>query len=77
MVQAILNTFDEVSAERAAGRQIKTEEKRNQSINGYMYSVGRMDQQTNERTDEQMDGWMNNTKTSMIRAHAVLKTVYE
>ena len=58
MVQAILNTFDEVSAERAAGRQIKTEEKYNQSIamHGYMYNIGRMDQQTNQ----QMDGRINN-----------------
>ena len=52
LVQAILNTFDEVSAERAAGWQIKTEEKYNQSINGYMYSVGRMDRQTNQQTAE-------------------------
>ena len=52
LVQAILNTFDEVSAERAAGRQIKSEEKYNQSINGYMYSVGRMDRQTNQQTAE-------------------------
>ena len=36
-----------------------------------MYSVGRMEQQTNQ----QMDGWMKNTKAFMIRAHAVLKTV--
>ena len=36
LVQAILNTFDEVSAERAAGRQIKTEEIYYQTIDGYI-----------------------------------------
>ena len=42
LVQAILNSFDEVSAERAAGRQIKTEEKYNQliKINGYIVLDG-------------------------------------
>ena len=50
LVQAILNTFDEVSAERAAGRQIKSEEKYNQSINRYTV----LDGWTNGRTD----GWM-------------------
>ena len=52
LVQAILNSFDEVSAERAAGRQIKTEEKYNQSINGYIV----LDGWTNRQTNSWMDG---------------------
>ena len=52
LVQAILNSFDEVSAERAAGRQTKTEEKYNQSINGYIV----LDRWNNRRRKRWMDG---------------------
>ena len=53
MVQAILNTFDEVSAERAAGRQIKTEETYNQSIAMDICIV--VDGWTNRQTNRWMD----------------------
>ena len=54
LVQAILNSFDEISAERAAGRQIKTEETYNQSIAMDICIV--VDGWTNRQTNRWMDG---------------------
>ena len=54
LVQAILNSFDEVSAERAAGRQIKTDEKHNQSIAMDICIV--LDGWTNRQTNSWMNG---------------------